>query len=52
MTRVTQAVLAAALLMVPVLVERAQAHHGAGRYDTSKKVEFEGRLTRIDFRAW
>jgi len=49
MTRVTQAVLAAALLMVPVLVERAQAHHGAGRYDTSKKVEFEGRLTRIDF---
>jgi hypothetical protein len=35
--------------MVPVLVERAQAHHGAGRYDTSKKVELEGRLTRLDF---
>ena len=49
MTRVTRAVLVAALLMVPVLVERAQAHHGAGRYDTSKKVVLEGRLTRLDF---
>ena len=49
MTRVTHALLVAALLMVPVLVERARAHHGAGRYDTSKKVELEGRLTRLDF---
>src|SRR6187401_1210411 len=49
MTRVTRAVLVAALLMVPVLVERAQAHHGAGRYDTSKKVDLSGKLTRLDF---
>ncbi|HVQ14528.1 MAG TPA: DUF6152 family protein [Vicinamibacterales bacterium] len=49
MTRVTHAVLVAALLTVPVLVERADAHHGAGRYDTRKKVEFAGRLTRLDF---
>jgi hypothetical protein len=49
MTRVTHAVLVAALLAVPVLVERADAHHGAGRYDTRKKVELEGRLTRVDF---
>ena len=49
MTRVTHAVLVATLLTGPVLVERADAHHGAGRYDTSKKVELEGRLTRLDF---
>jgi hypothetical protein len=49
MTRVTHAVLVATLLTVPVLVERAYAHHGAGRYDTRKKVELEGRLTRVDF---
>jgi hypothetical protein len=49
MTRVTHAVIAAVLLTVPALVERAHAHHGAGRYDTSKKVELEGRLTRLDF---
>jgi hypothetical protein len=49
MTRVTHALLVATLLAVPVLVERASAHHGAGRYDTSKKVELEGRLTRLDF---
>jgi hypothetical protein len=49
MTRVTRAVLVATLLTVPVLVERADAHHGAGRYDTRKKVQLEGRLTRLDF---
>jgi hypothetical protein len=49
MTRLTNAVLVATLLAVPMLVERASAHHGAGRYDTSKKVALEGRLTRLDF---
>jgi hypothetical protein len=49
MTRVTHALLIATLLAVPVLVERAGAHHGAGRYDTRKKVELEGKLTRLDF---
>ena len=50
MTRVTHAVLVAILLTVPAaLVERAYAHHGAGRFDMRQKVELEGRLTRIDF---
>ena len=49
MTRVTHAVLVATLLTVPVLVERAYAHHGAGLYDMRKNVELEGRLTRVDF---
>jgi hypothetical protein len=49
MTRATYAVLVATLLALPVLVERAAAHHGAGRYDTRKKVELAGRLTRLDF---
>jgi hypothetical protein len=49
MTRVTHAVLVATLLTVPLVVERADAHHGAGRYDPSKRVELEGRLTRLDF---
>jgi hypothetical protein len=49
MTRVTHAVLVATLLTVPVLVERAAAHHGIGRYDARKSVELEGRLTRLDF---
>ena len=49
MTRVTHAVLVATLLTVPVLVERAYAHHGAGLYDPRKNVELEGRLTRLDF---
>jgi hypothetical protein len=49
MTRVTHAVLVATLLTVPVLVERAYAHHGAGRYDPRQNVEFEGKLTRLDF---
>src|SRR5688572_32574194 len=49
MTRVTHAVLVATLFMVPVLVERADAHHGAGRYDPRQKVEFQGKLTRVDF---
>src|SRR5688572_4593100 len=49
MTRVTHAVLVATMLAAPVLVERAYAHHGAGRFDTRKKVEFAGRLTRLDF---
>ena len=49
MTRVTHALLVATLLMAPVLVERAYAHHGAGRFDMRQKVELEGRVTRIDF---
>ena len=49
MTRVTLAVLAATLLTVPVFVERAYAHHGAGLYDMRKNVELEGKLTRVDF---
>ena len=49
MTRLTHVVLFAALLTVPVLVERADAHHGAGRYDPRQKVEFQGKLTRVDF---
>ena len=49
MTRVTHAVLVATLLMVPVLVNAAYAHHGAGRYDPRQKVEFQGKLTRVDF---
>jgi hypothetical protein len=49
MKRVTYAVLVATLLAVAGLVAPAHAHHGAGRYDTSKKVQFEGRLTRLDF---
>ena len=32
-----------------MLVERADAHHGAGRYDPRQKVEFQGKLTRVDF---
>jgi uncharacterized protein DUF6152 len=49
MTRLTLAVLAATLLAVSVLVERAYAHHGAGLYDMRKNVELEGTLTRVDF---
>ena len=49
MTRVTYAVVVATLLTVPGLVERLSAHHGAGRYDPSKRVELEGKLTRLDF---
>ena len=49
MTRVTHAALVATLLTVPVLVERAYAHHGAGLYDMRKNVELEGKLTRVDF---
>ena len=49
MTRVTLAILVATLLTVPVFVERAHAHHGAGRYDPRQKVEFQGTLTRVDF---
>jgi hypothetical protein len=49
MTRVTHAVLAATLLTVPVLVERADAHHGIGRYDPRRHVELEGTLTKLDF---
>ena len=49
MTRVTHTVLLATLLTLPVLVERAYAHHGAGRFDPRKSVELEGRLTRLDF---
>jgi uncharacterized protein DUF6152 len=49
MTRMTRAVLVAALLTVPGLVERSYAHHGAGLYDMRKNVELEGKLTRVDF---
>jgi Family of unknown function (DUF6152) len=49
MTRVTHAVLVATVLAVPVIVERAYAHHGAGLYDMRKNVELEGKLTRVDF---
>jgi hypothetical protein len=49
MPRVTHAVLAATLLTAPVLAERADAHHGAGRYDVRTKVTLTGRVTRIDF---
>jgi hypothetical protein len=49
MTRVTHAVLVVALLTVPVFVERAYAHHGAGLYDMRRNVELEGKLTRLDF---
>jgi hypothetical protein len=46
---VTHAVLVASLLTVPLLVERAYAHHGAGLYDMRKNVELEGKLIRVDF---
>ena len=49
MTRMTHAAIVATLLTVPVLVERAYAHHGAGLYDPRKNVELEGRLTRLAF---
>src|SRR5688572_260349 len=49
MTRVTHAVLVATLLAVPVLVERTDAHHGAGLYEPRKNVALAGRLTRLDF---
>lgn len=50
MTRARTAVLVATtLLALPLLGERASAHHGAGRYDPSKRVELEGKLTRLDF---
>jgi len=32
-----------------VLVERAYAHHGIGRYDPRRHVELEGTLTKLDF---
>ena len=49
MTRVKHGVLVAILLTVPALVERADAHHGAGLYDMRKNVELEGKLTKVDF---
>ena len=49
MTRLTHAVTVATLLAVPMLVERIEAHHGAGRYDPRQHVTFEGKLTRLDF---
>src|SRR5262245_27853052 len=49
MTRVPFAWLVAIRLTVPVLVGPASAHHGAGRYDPSKRVTLEGKLTRLDF---
>ena len=50
MTRVTHAVLVATLLTVPVLVERAYAHHGAGLYEMRKNVELEGTADTGRFR--
>jgi uncharacterized protein DUF6152 len=49
MTKLTHAVLVATLLTVPVFVEPASAHHGAGLYDMRKNVELEGTITRVDF---
>ena len=49
MTRLTLAVLVATSFTVPMLVERAYAHHGAGLYDMRKNVELEGTITRVDF---
>src|SRR5688572_25887158 len=49
MKRVTHAVLVAILLTMPVLAERAYAHHGAGLYDMRRNVELQGKLTRVDF---
>jgi hypothetical protein len=49
MPRVTHAVLVAVLATMAVPSERAEAHHGAGRYDPSKNIELEGKLTRLDF---
>ncbi len=49
MTKATRAVLVATLLVVPVLPEHADAHHGAGLYEMRKKVELAGKLTRVDF---
>jgi hypothetical protein len=37
------------LLVVPVLPEHADAHHGAGLYDMRKNVELKGKVTRVDF---
>ena len=49
MTRVTYAVFVATLLTVPVLVERAYAHHGAGRYNPRQNVTVRGQADRLDF---
>ncbi|HET8697727.1 MAG TPA: DUF6152 family protein [Gammaproteobacteria bacterium] len=49
MATVTRAVLVATLFTLPALLERAEAHHGAGRYDPSKNIELAGKLTRLDF---
>jgi hypothetical protein len=46
---VTYALLVANLLTVPVLVQPAYAHHGAGLYDMRKNIELEGKVTRVDF---
>jgi hypothetical protein len=48
MTRVIRAILVA-LATLPLLAERAFAHHGAGLFDMRKNVELEGKLTRVDF---
>jgi len=48
MTAVTR-VLIATLFTVPVLVERVDAHHGAGQYDPRKNIELEGKLTKLAF---
>ena len=44
MTRVTHAVLVASLLTVPLLVERAYAHHGAGLGERHGEREIVPRL--------
>jgi hypothetical protein len=49
MRSVTHAALAATLVAGLVLAERADAHHGIGRYDPRRSVELVGTLTRLDF---
>src|SRR5687767_13532706 len=49
MTTVIRPVFVVTLLTVPLLVERADAHHGAGRFDPRQKVELQGKVTRVDF---
>jgi hypothetical protein len=49
MRRLTHAALVATLVAGAGLVDRADAHHGAGRYDTRQNVTLQGKVTRIDF---
>ncbi len=49
MTPMTRAALVATLLTLPTLVERANAHHGAGLYESGKNIQLEGTLTQLAF---